>query len=425
MDEPTATKRDLSFLAWPPALVCAVAVLFAKWVNFPLSNQLRGLHFSLLGYLPDHAGSPLTSYGTLAAILFLAAAYAFHTAKTRMLAAMGSALLLIALWTLLQVALVDAAMFKRLADEIEQLHLATFFSRYYLPANLGNEPSVWILVEFDTIWSRLITGWTYLGFGWYATLAGGAVIFLNAVKRLASKGGVVAAVAATSIALAAVCSMPYWLSELAVNRAIAAESAGHLDEAIRQYRRAIRICRWNRVNLDLYARIGAIDSTQGRTATLEYGIYHAELEASKSDLPSAIAEFEDLAARAGPIAGILRSRAAGLLTQYGAGLYEAAAFGAAIDAWHQALAQDSTMWLAAYYLTRGCFAARRYQESVDLSKRLVEQMSDPMLIANLYNNLGDAYTELGALAEAHRAYRYAWKLDYKMNFRSVSALVGP
>jgi len=427
-EEHIAKGRDSRPLVWLVALACSLAVLLVKWVNFPLTNQLRGVRFSFLGYATGGPGSRFLSYGALAAVLFIAAAFSVERRKTKALAALGSALVVVAFAALMQVALVDSELFKNLADETGQLQWAMLFSQRYLLANLGNEPSIWLQLSLETVWSRLITGWGYLGFGWYLALTGGIVIVSYALACLASArerlffAGVLAA---ALVALVSICLLPYSLSERALDRAIAAESAGRPEEAIRQYRRAIRLYGWNRVNLDLYARIGAIDSSLGRTSTLEYGVYRAELEASESDFPSAIAHFEELAGRATAIAPVLRRRAAGLLANYGAGLYQEAAFGAAVDAWRHALKCDPTMWIAAYYLTRGCFAAGCYQESVDLSKELLKQLGDPILSANLYSNLGDAYTKLGKFDDAHRAYRYAWYIDYRLDFRSVSALVGP
>jgi tetratricopeptide (TPR) repeat protein len=266
----------------------------------------------------------------------------------------------------------------------------------------------------------------FLGFGWYLAALIGAVglSWSTAGLRSAERRIGILIAASGIVLLAGVCTYPYFASEMAISTGAGEESAGHPDQAIGLYRKAIALYGWYRVNLDLYERIGAIDSALGRTQTFEYRIYHAETLAARDDLPAAIYGFESLAVADPPRAAMLRARAADLRTLYGAELYITASFGAAVDAWQRALQEAPNLWLAAFYLTRGEFAVGRYRDSVDMGRRLVTQLADPVLLANLYSNLGDCYTRLGELPDARDAYRRSWHFANKLNWRSLSALAG-
>jgi hypothetical protein len=352
---------------------------------------------------------------------------AFLRRQSRMLAAGSIGLLWLSSAAILLVAVADPALLKELVLEANQAQAAAYFVRRFLPPDLAFEPNNWPQLPVDSLLGRLEVAAYFLGFGWYLAASIGAVglYYSMAQLRRADEQRIALMIAAAGIAvLTGVCAAPYFASELAISAAAQQESAGHPGQAIGLYRRAIARCGWYRVNLDLYERIGAIDSTVGRTQTSEYRIYHAELLAARDDLPAAIYEFESLAGADPPRAALLRMRAAELRTSYGADLYMTASFGAAVDTWQRALEDAPNMWLAAFYLTRGEFAVGRYRDSVEIGRRLATQLADPVLLANLYGNLGDCYTRLGALADARAAYRRSWQFANKLNWRSLSALAG-
>jgi len=415
----------LKVLTWLSALSLAVAVLLCKWIVFPLSNQVRGFRFSPLGYSAPHAF--VLSYGVLAAILIMLWAVAFQVRGARALCLVGIGLLALAITTLMQVAFYDPILLKRLASEADQAQLVAYFTAEYLPPNPWIEPARWRFLTFDSLVGRALSGWYFLGFGWYATIAAGVaclssgLTYVEARQRRwmlliggAAFGGLIAILASSHIR-----------AQIAIDRGAFAVSTGSLQTAVGSYREAMRLDGWNRLNPNIYSRIGEIDSASGRTNTLEYQIYRAELLAAQNNYPGAIAEYHQLSESNRGNFDWIRLRESALWTNYGQGLLSTGASGAAATAFASALALNPSNWLAGFCLSRSYFLSGSYQQTIDLATRLLEQISDPQLRAGLYCDVGDAQMRLGNLAEAHLAYRRAWTVDEKLARRTLTSLVGP
>jgi tetratricopeptide (TPR) repeat protein len=412
------------------ALACIGLVLQTKWVAFTLSKQITGLHLSLLGYIPQHHVNPLLSYGFVAALLFALAAVVYSRRHWRALSLVGALMLLVALFAVSQMAFLHSVLLRDLLDEEIEAKGAAVFSRRYLPTNAGSEASDAIGIKgvpTDTVWQRLLAAWYFMGFGWYVMVAGGLCAFLCGVCRMPAGRGrphLVTVSAFSAVLLLIVCSARPLLAHLAVVRGQEAESKGDPDRAIHEYRQAMQLDNWFAINTDLYQRIGAIDYNFGRTETLEYGVYYAELMLAENNYPAAIAEYERLMQTAGAHTGFLKTRTFGIWNAYGTQLYEAGAVGAACAAWQSVLALDRKQWLAVYSLSTAYFDTGRYQESIDLILEMLKDLADPQLRANLNSNMGDAYTRLGDYQHAHLAYRYSYLVDNILNWRALMSLVG-
>ena len=61
---------------------------------------------------------------------------------------------------------------------------------------------------------------------------------------------------------------------------------------------------------------------------------------------------------------------------------------------------------------------------MDLAQKF-SKTSDPIFLADLLSNVGDARTREGALASAHEAYQWSYFGDYVYNRRSLASLAGP
>jgi tetratricopeptide (TPR) repeat protein len=411
-------------------LACVGLVLLTKWVAFTLSKRIIGLHLSVFGYASHGSGHTWISYGLVAAGFFALAAWAYTRKAWRVLACSGSAMLLLTWLAVLQVAFVHCTLLEELLDEETQSKAAYQFNQYYQASNGGTEPSDLIGIAglpTETVFHRLLSAWYFMGFGWYVTVVGGLCIFLFGLARTqAGKGRwpIIGVTLGVGAGLMAVCAARPLFAHLASVKGEQAEAKGNPSRAVQEYREAIRLDRWYAIRPDLYLRIGAIDFALGRTNTLEYGMYHAELMLSEKNYTAALAEYERLAQRIDGPAEVLRTRVYQAWIHYGMHLYNAGAIGDAEAAWQHVLARDPTPWLAVYCLSEAYFNTGRYGESVDLILGLLKGLADPELRANLHSNLGDAYTRLGDYQKAKLAYRYSYTLDNILNWRAMMSLVG-
>lgn len=402
-----------------------MAELLSKWLCFPLSKQLRGFQFPLLAYSPGAQVFTWSSFGLAAALLIALGTFAFVFGKNRLLCWIGAGLVWLSGAAILKVAFLDAPLLAELASELDQQQGATTFAQAALPVNAGAAPSVWPHVPLDTIGDRLMAGWYFARFGcWLSLLAGIVALAIGAEerRRFTMTGLTLCGMA---ILLGTAAAGPVLAGTLA-ERARIAEAHGDADRAIACYRRALELDGWTARQLGIYERIGAIDASFARTETVEFGIYHAELPSTQIDLTKSIAELTALIPRARePLAGVLRRRAAALGTQHARILHAAAAYGAAIGECQAALRLDPLALLPACYLSREYYLIGAYPEAIALTEKVVARIDDPILHANLYSNIGDAQTRLGAFEEARLAYRRSYAHDYLLNLRALSALNGP
>jgi tetratricopeptide (TPR) repeat protein len=417
--------RLRSLLVLILAASSALGVLFARWVSFPLSRRVSGLHFSFLTYSPGHAGNPFLSYGVLAAICILAAAWAVWRFHSKALGWFSSCLLILSVAAWLQVSLGNSSLLTELVEENSEKHLEYVFTDKYVPINTGVDPTFRGAPLTTTLSDRLQTGWYFLGFGWYLATALGLGLFLHSINRRRSARWQV--LPFTGLAVAGLIigfSLRPFLGHLAFVRGQAAEANGNLQQAAEEYRRAIDYDSWYTDHPSLYSLIGKIDGNFGRTDTPEYRIYLIQFWVTQNNLPLAIDECEKLI-RAGGVPGAdCRLWTARIWAAYGEQLYASRAFGPSAEASQKALLFDPSMWFASYALSRAYYQIGRYHDSIDLIQKVLPRLGDASLRANLYSNLGDAYTQLGDHPNAHAAYAASYKDDNVFNVRGLTGLAG-
>ena len=324
---------------------------------------------------------------------------------------------------------------KKLADEEAQFVGIQQFENQFLPTNFGKEASnaqgPQLSNSIVTAWDRLVTARFFMGRGWYLTLTVGIAAFFYAKKRLKTRlqrALLVKVTLLAAIGLAIGFSLRPVIAQITVARGQDAEAKGELDLAISRYRSAMRLDKWFAIHTDLYQRIGAIDYSFGRNDTIEYGIYFAELLVSQNNFSGAVQQLERILPKAQQISPqleeLVRTTEADIWNAYGKELYHQGAIGAAAASWANAFAKDQGQFLAAFCLSRAYFQTGRYQQSVTLIESLIKRVRDPETRANLDSNLGDAYMRLNERALAKLAYRHSYLIDYVLNWRGLSDLIG-
>lgn len=423
-------KLGLSLWAYAVGLLCMGLVLILHWVAFTIGKEIPGLHARILGYAGDDAGHQFLTWGLLAALLFAVATWSYSQKYWRTLSLAGAVLLLVCLSSLLQVAYGMPALLKDLADEEANWVTMQRFQTRFLPSTLrleeSNSTGPQIASSIQTVWDRLVAARYFMGMGWYLTVVVGLLSFFYALPRLVRvdrsrliKGSLLMAACLCAVFIARAAA-----AHVLVTWGQVAEARGQGQLAIERYRRAMRLDRWFAIHTDLYQRIGQIDATHGRSETVDYGIYLSELWFSQGNFIEGIAELERVIPKSGSLAPVLVQRESEMWESYGSSLYNQHAIAAAIPAWQSALAKDPKAWSAGFGLTRAYFEMGRYDESAALGQKLLKNVRDPVLIAELESDVGDALLRLGDVGKAHLFYRSSYLIDFVYNWRALSALVG-
>lgn len=416
-------------------LLISALVLVSHWVALTVTDRLSGLHAPLLGYVIGKPGSPILSWGVAVTVLVLPSAVAYSFKYWRCLTVLGAGILMLSFAGLLQIAFGEADLLKELGDEEQQFSAIQKFENVYLPTNYGHEPSdsqgPQLSLNIVTAWDRVVVARYFMGRGWYLALAAGVAAFFYGKKRIPDKRQrslMTKVTLLAAVTLAVGFSLRPIIAQMTVARGQNAEAKGELDLAIARYRRAMRLDKWFANHIDLYQRIGAIDYNFGRTDTVEYGIFYGESMASQGNLSGAIHEYQNVVPKAEQVSRrlgeLVATREADLWTAFGQQLYATGAAGEAGAAWENAWAKDQGQWLAAFALCRAYFETGHYQKIVDFIPPLLKRVRDPETQANFLADLGDAYMRLDEVPLAHLAYRRSYLLDYVLNWRALSDVIG-
>jgi hypothetical protein len=410
-------------LVWGMAIGAAGAALVTKWLNFPLSNQLRGMDFAMGTYVPGVQHGRVVSFGVIAAGLLIAGAAMWTMRWWRGLGWTGALLLWLAVLAPMKATMLDAGLLQTLAVEAAQQQFAGAFAQQALPVNFGSEPTVASRLDLNTIEDRLVAGWYFVHGGWWAVFIAG----LLAVGIAAGKGsGDIAGWSGGGMAAVfVICCAGPALAEQDLMRAHVAEVRGDLDGAERAYREAMRVDGWQRINIYNYMALGCLDEARGRRDTAEYHVYHAQLGSTQVDPMAALGELARVRTDDVALLSVMRRREAELYTVDARQFHAQQAYGAAVAAEENALERDPASLLAVFYLSRDYYLIGKYSDAASLSLKLAGEVVDPTYRANLYSNAGDALTKVGSYEAAKVAYRKSYLYDYVLNLRGLAALNGP
>jgi hypothetical protein len=432
MDKTTRTARGLALLiAWVAALGFAGAAMVTKWLNFPLSRQLRGMDFALGAYQEGPQHPHLLSFGCIAAALLLAGALAYTLKWWGALGWTGVLLIWVAVLAPLKATMLDGELLQTLAVEASQQQLAAAFTQAALPVNFGSEPTQDSRLNLNDVEDRLVAAWDFAHGGWWAVVCGGVLALGYGAnggfgkKGIRGDGWMALCAVGGAVGILSICCLRPALAERALMDAHAAEARGDLDGAEKGYRRAMRLDGWQRLDIDNYSALGCLDEARARRDTAEYRVYHAQLPSTQVDLMASVGELEKVRTDDPVLREVVRRREAELYTGYARQLYGFQAYGAAVAAAENGLACDPHSLLAQYYLARNYFMVGKYSDAAALSMKMATALADPTYRANLFSDAGDAYTRLGAYEQAKVAYRLSYKYDYVLNLRGLSALNGP
>jgi tetratricopeptide (TPR) repeat protein len=212
-----------------------------------------------------------------------------------------------------------------------------------------------------------------------------------------------------------------------LNSGSIAKARGHNQEAIADYRKAMKWDRWYAQDIGLYATIGDLQKNSGiENNSPERHISRAVELQQANEYEAAIFELSRAAEAAGPVGAAALRESAKTRIELGLALYQASGIGGAVTSWQLALGDDPTQEVFVLpYLARGYFDLGRYEAALQTVDRLIKIMSDhSSMVADVYSLGGDCYAKLGRDAEARRYYNLSYAKDWIANYWAISRLAG-
>ena len=397
-----------------------------KWVQFPFSHDLSGIKLSLLhdpGVTPHFA---LFSVGVLGLLVLIAALIFFR--RNALLLALAAAVL-VTLWAITpaQLAFRQPSVLRRLTYELEVMPVLNVFTKDYLLQNYGTPELIPKRLVLYSAWGRFVAAWSFLRFGWYAFGLGAFLILSYAIGSLPrARWATTFLLFSLPIGALAIILAPAAIGQHYFGDGMLAKTQGHNQEAIDDFRKAMRWDAWHAEDIDLYATIGQLQKQAGISFNSpERHISRAVEFRSANDYERAIFEFSLADKAGGALAATARREAAATRVTLGLALYHAGGIGAAVNNWELALAEDPSQIYALPYLARGYYDIGRYRAGIAAADRLASLIKDHnFALANAYSLAGDCYAKLGDDAAARRYYTQSLAVDPILNYWALTGLAG-
>jgi tetratricopeptide (TPR) repeat protein len=206
-----------------------------------------------------------------------------------------------------------------------------------------------------------------------------------------------------------------------------AKAQGRNQEAIADYRKAMKWDAWNAQDIGLYATIGDLQKKSGiENNSPERHISRAVEFEQANDYEPAIFELSRAAEAGGAVGAAARRESAKTRVELGLALYQANGIGGAVTSWQLALVDDPTQEVYVLpYLARGLFDVGRYEAALKAVDRLIQIIKDHgSMVADVYSLGGDCYAKLGRDNDARVYYNLSYAKDWIVNYWAIARLAG-
>jgi tetratricopeptide (TPR) repeat protein len=401
--------------------------IILKWVQSPFSHNLSGIKFS---FLRDPGVTPhLTLFSAgIMGVAILIVGLLFRKRYPFIVGLVAA--ILIMFWALVpaQIAFRQPSVLRRLTYELQVMPILNIFSKDYLLQNYGSPELVPKRLILYSAWGRFNAAWSFLRLGWYCFGLGALLVGVYAIAQMPS-GRLTRIVILLCLPVGAlvIVLIPAAIGQHYYVNGALAKTGGRNQEAIDNYRKAMRWDSWHAHDIDLYATIGQLQKEAGISPNSgERHVYHAIELRSDNEFEPAIFEFSRAAeAGGGALAETALSEVAKTRMSFGLALYRAGGIGSAVTNWELALTEDPSLIYVLPYLARGYYDLGRYQAGIDSAQRLASLIRDHKLtLANVYSIAGDCYAKLGKDTEARRYYTLSLAADPIMNYWALTGLAG-
>lgn len=397
-------------------LICGsflvVGSVALTWLKFPYSFNVGGWELPIQNLVP-HIHE--FSYG-LTGIAVLAVALYFRKHFRRSLL-LGAAILLTD-WVFVPARITyhQATLLRRLSEESQAVAGIKAFTRRYDPQSYPSTEEMPKHIDVVTLPGRFAASLSILGLGWYGFGLGSLLVACYAVSRLpGERVGSSLALISVPIGALTILAAPSVIGQHYYNRGNLARAARNQEEAIADYRKAMRWDHFYTDGIEVYNLIGQLERQTGLDpGSAECAISRAEDLRAARQYERAILELQRAGEKTPALAKAVRHEALRIRADWGLACYQAGAIGDAVANWQQALAEDSkgrplksqpSLLYVLPYLARANYELGRYKAGLDAAAQWLEVTGDhASLQADAYRLAADCYTKLGRDAEARGYY---------------------
>lgn len=377
------------------------------WIKAPLSGDI-----------------PIREINFIVSLLIIASTIAVCSFRSNTLSTiLGMICFSLAVFFLLHLSLIDPIIW-HLADENNQYANIIKFTDLYFPPNFGKNPNFGKHLMTLTLIDRVGMAFYFIDWGWWLCLFGSLLLFMGSIFARPA----LAKILPVSMLLL-VCHVGFLskgiMAQYLWEQANSNMGRGCYAQASRQYKKIIASNTQLAGNEAVFLRLGEAYYHMGHVNVPGALFYIGNDYENRGDFEQALSEYR-LAAKEAvfPLQQLIYRHMARLHTQQGLRAYQTGLTGQACSQWEMALSWDPKQYEAIFYLTKGYFDQGKYKKCIEMGNRLLADLKNQLLHANIHSSLGDGYWKIGELHNARQAYEKSMKLDEYGNLRIFKSLGG-
>ena len=227
-------------------LICGSLVIVGSvvltWIKFPYSWNVAGFELPVQALVPHihHFSYGLIGIAVLAIALYL------HFRKHFWRSLLLGAAILLTDWMLLPARLTfrEPPLLRRLSEENQAVAAIKAFTRSHISQNYGSTDEIPKHLDVVTLSGRFAASLSILGLGWYGFGFGSFLVACYAVSRLPGERMAASLVLiALPVGAVTILAVPSVIGQHYFNRGSLARTEGNNEQAIANYRKAMR---WDR-----------------------------------------------------------------------------------------------------------------------------------------------------------------------------------
>lgn len=397
----------------------------APWCDFAISPD----HYFLKLHLdPKVPGSGLFA-GLSLAMFALGAIWLLFTAlKKPFISLLASSLILaLVINYILAIGFVHTDVLLQLERERDNFVAIALLNESSFTSS-GGEPTLWKNPDIHgTGWiARFIYTLEYTDTGWGAFAMGALLFWALTLSNFKSRGGKLIGLSSTLCiitAFALVATLPFLHSRSMLQQSQKMVGESNYSEAAKLMREAMRLDPWIRTQGEFQLVLSGLSSFDVEQADSELKILESKNLPKSSTVEEFISAYlavENNSAQKDYAEALLTDQIFTRVIE----LYRSSQYSEARLVIEKAVPYLPNHIALRYAQVRTNYECKNYQGMIALASELIENFDHPVIRAALYNDIGDAYIQLGEPAKARENY---WNsLDYfsKGNIRAIRMLSG-
>lgn len=413
---------------WALGFAVVAVGLLLPWFDPVTTPRFNALNFPLAhpAYLwPRHF--VFFSYGTAAIIIAALAFAAWWIEKGLAVVCAGSLLLLSGMTFFLQITCWEPTWLKAAVDGGQDFqHCYHVEVASVIPNAVVFSPARGLLAPVEALADRFSAGVASVGAGWLIFMFGAIWICAAGAHQIKDWARLRVVLPTFAVLILLLAALQLWrpiVAERYLASSQISETRGAFRDAERDVRRAMAIDEWQGLRPPAFVQLGTLYKKMGLANRPETFFSRAVDLQARGLVPEALFEYGRAANGGDPqLRRVALTEKAKLAARYASTLYKKGVTGDACRYWLVSVEANPQEINGFFGAARAFHDMADYSVAIKYFEQIFTKTSQPCLIADIANDLGDCWYKLGHSDTARKYYLASRKWHDRVNFRALKTL---